>query len=182
MDAGERFEISQRFTPCHFVVESSKRFFLSRLQNWKRLDDAIAKRRGKIARRQDIVGEFPMMRALFDDREIMRPPHDLPHLGELGRQHSPEKRSDADVREIIAGPSDRAPARAVVTEFRMIERLLHEPVEAHGALLTNRFANEIGQRLIAREHGYLYRQIAESIHRYIVKGRRNDTILFDVTI
>src|ERR1043166_7278422 len=93
-----------------------------------------------------------MMRALLDDREIIRSSHDFPHLRELRREHSPEKRSDADVGEISAAPPDLALTRAVVTKSRMIKRLLHEPVEAHRPIAPDRLANEGDEIGIAGVH------------------------------
>jgi hypothetical protein len=98
-----------------------------------------------------------MMRALFDNGEIIRRAEDFPHLGELDRQQPPEKRTDADICKIIAAPADLAFSRAVVAELRMIERLLHEPGETDRAPVPDRLANEVGQSLIAREHRYVYR-------------------------
>jgi hypothetical protein len=40
----------------------------------------------------------------------------------------------------------------VVAKLRVIERLLHEPRERHGAGLTDRAANEIDQNGIASMH------------------------------
>ena len=73
----------------------------------------------------------------------------------LIKEQPPEKRTHADVGKVIAVPSDPALPRAVVTEVRMIERLRHEPVEGYGAAAADRLANEVGQRLIAREHTYV---------------------------
>ena len=153
MEAGERLQIGERFCPGDLVAEFRQGFLLSRLQNRKGLDDAITERRWKFThRRQDIVRELPMMRALFDNREIIRTPHDFPHLRELRREHSPEKRSDTDIGEIIAAPPDLALARAVVAELRMIQRLLHEPGKSHRSILPNSFADELDQIRIAGVH------------------------------
>jgi hypothetical protein len=61
-------------------------------------------------RLQHIGRKLPMMRALLDDHEIVRPVQRAPDLGKLSGQHCPEQRSHAHAREIVAAPSDRAPA------------------------------------------------------------------------
>src|SRR2546423_876136 len=156
MDAGERLKVGEGFMPRHLVVQFGKRFLLSPLQNRKGFDDRIPKRRWKIAHCcQNIVGELTMMRALFDDCEMIRPAHDFPHLGKLRREHSSKERTDADAGKIIAAPPDLTLARAIVTELRMIERLLHEPVEAHRPVAPDRVADKGDEFRIAGAHELL---------------------------
>ena len=93
-----------------------------------------------------------MMRALFHDEEIIRPPERFPHLRKLrGKQFSKEW-AHTDVREIIAATSDRRSAGAVIAVLRMIERLLHEPQEWHRAPLANHGADVFDQSWLAGVH------------------------------
>src|SRR2546430_304222 len=173
MDTVKWLQIGNRFPPRQLSREVAQPFPLPGFQNRKRFDHTVADcgkqiRRPFPHRLENIARELTMMRALLDDREIAGPAQDFPHLGELRREQAPEERTDADVREIIAVPTDLALAGTVITEFRMIKRLLHEPVERDRAGFTDSLPNDVGQSLIACEHGYLYRQIVESIYRYIV--------------
>ena len=80
-----------------------------------------------------------MMRALFNDKEIVRHGESvlwridlaepLPDLGELRGQQITKERTNTDVREIIASSSDRGSIAGVITVLGMIKRLLHEPGE-----------------------------------------------------
>src|SRR5437763_7285189 len=160
MDANERFQFRDGFSPRRCSGEIAKILSLPRLQDRERLDHTVAQYREKIRcplaeRFENIVRKFPMMSALFGDRETIRATEQFPHLTELDRKQPPEKRTHADVGKVIAVPSDPALPRAVVTEVRMIERLLHEPVEGYGTAAADRLANEDAQRLIAREHTYV---------------------------
>ena len=157
MDAAKRFEIGQRFFPSELLAEIAQRFPLPLPQDWKWLDDPIAQRRKKIGRSlahrcQDIPGEIALVRPLFDDDEISGPAQRLPHLDELRREQPPEKRTDADVREVIAPPSNRAAPGTVIAQLRVIERLLHEPREGNGAALPDGLADVVDQIGIAGVH------------------------------
>ncbi len=157
MDAAERLEVVERFFPGDLLAEIAQRFPLPLPQDWKWLDDPIAKRgkkiRGPLAHRsENIPGEIAVVRPLFDDDEIFGPAKRLPHLGELRRQQPAEKRTHADIREVIAPPPDRTAPRAVIAQLRMIERLLHEPLERHGPAPADRLPDEFGQSRIAGVH------------------------------
>ena len=159
MDAAEWIEIVQRFLPANLFAKIAKRFGLAFLQDRKRFDDAVAHGREKLrrfcaCRAENICGEIPMVRALFDDRKIIGPAEQLPHLCELGRQQPPEEQPHAHVREVIAFSPDRAAARAVIPVDRMIERLLHEPRECHRPIAPDLVANEVDQHRVIRRHGF----------------------------
>ena len=78
-----------------------------------------------------------MMRALFDNEEVVGFVESFPHFGKLRSQQLSKKRTDAHVREVIAVPPDRAPARRIISVLRMIERLLHEPGKRDRAAVFN---------------------------------------------
>ena len=101
---------------------------------------------------ENIPGEIAVVGSLFDDDEIIGPAKCLPHLGELRRQQPAEKRTHADIGKVIAPPPDRTASRAVIAKLRVIERLLHEPLEGDGTGCTDRVANEIDQNGIAGMH------------------------------
>jgi hypothetical protein len=131
MDADEWLQIGYRFPPRHFSRKIAKPLPLPGLQDRKGLDHAIAQRGKKIRRTllhrlQDIAREIPMMRALLD------------------------------YCKIIPAPPDLALPRAVVTQLRMIERLLHEPGEGDWTCLSDRPPNDAGQSLIPCGHRYVY--------------------------
>jgi hypothetical protein len=86
MDSAKRLEIVERFFPGHFADEIPQRLRLPSLQNRERFDDSITQRRKKFrrllpGRRENIPGKISMMRSLFDNNEVIRPPEDFPHLG-----------------------------------------------------------------------------------------------------
>ena len=77
MDAAKRLEIVQRFFPANLFTEIAERFGLAFPQDRKRFDDAVAHGREKLrrfrARRaKNIRGEITVVRALFDNRKIVR--------------------------------------------------------------------------------------------------------------
>src|SRR4051794_10544671 len=84
---------------------------------------------------ENIARELPIVRALLDDRERIRRAEQLADLRELHRHHFAEERAEGDAGEVIALSSDTRAARAVVTVFGLIQRLLHEPRECHRSAL-----------------------------------------------
>ena len=72
-------------------------------------------------------------------------PSSLPDLSELCRQQLPEKRPDADVREVITVSPNRAPAGGIISVLGMIERLFHEPGKRTGSAIPNLRSNKLDQ-------------------------------------
>src|SRR6266516_2928605 len=122
----------QRAVPFDLIAKQFQRPRLLLLQNRKGLDYSIAQsreesRRAFLRRFKNVVREPPIVRALFDDHEIVDLAELLPDLGKLRAQQLPEQRAYADVGEIIAFASNRAASGGIVSMLRMVERLLHEP-------------------------------------------------------
>ena len=69
------------------------------------------------------------MRALFDDEEVIDLTEPFPDLRELHGEQFTKERTNADVREIIAAPSDCGAVAGIITLLGMIKRLGHEPGE-----------------------------------------------------
>ena len=67
------------------------------------------------------------MCALLNNDKVVDFAELLPDLTELRRHQLPEKRSDADVSEIITFPSNRAAAGGIISLLWMVKHLLHEP-------------------------------------------------------
>src|SRR5450432_2261129 len=162
MDAAEWLEIEHRFFPCELHAEIVQRFHLALPQDWKWLDDPIAKR-GKEIRDalahspENIAGEVAMVGSLFNDDEIIGPAHQFPHLGELRGQQPSKKRTDADIRKVIATPPDDTTPGTVVANLRVIKRLFHEPLERDGPVAADCVPDEFDQNGIAGVHRYVYR-------------------------
>src|ERR1043166_7317732 len=129
MDAGKR---SKGLRPFEFVAETRQSLRLSILQEGKRLHDPVAKRLEKfgeaLARAlEHVARELPVVGTLFDDSEIVDLVETLPNFNEQHREKLAKQRPDADIREVIAPPSDRrAPAR-IIPVRRVIQCLLHKP-------------------------------------------------------
>ena len=124
------------------------------LQDWKRLNDSVSQRRRKVwvaftRRFQHVARKVTMVRALLDDDEVAGLAEPFPHLCELRRQQSPKKWPDAHIGEVIAEPSDRAPAGGIISVLGMIERLFHEPGKGHRPAFLNFGANKLDQSGIA---------------------------------
>lgn len=105
---------------------------MSILQDWKRLHDSVSQNRKKVRvavtrRLQHVTRKVTMVRALLDNDEVVGFAKPFPHFSELRSQQLSKKRTDAHVREVIAVPPNRAPARRIISVLRMIERLFHEP-------------------------------------------------------
>jgi len=78
---------------------------------------------------ENVARELAIMCALLNNDKVVDFAELLPYLSELCHHQLPEKRPDADVSEIIAFAANRAPTRGIISVFRMIESLLHEPRE-----------------------------------------------------
>ena len=89
--------------------------------------------------------EPPIVRALFDDHEIVDLAELLPDLGKLRAQQLPEQRADADIGEIITFSANHAVAGGIVSVLGMVKRLLHEPGERLRAAIANFVANEFDE-------------------------------------
>src|SRR6266550_2361623 len=145
MNADERLN---RIAPFHFVAKWLERLELSILQDWKRLHDSISQNREKVrvavtCRLQHVTRKVTMMRALLDNHEVVGFAESFPHFRELRSQQLSKKRTDAHVREVIAAPPDRAPARGIISVPRMIEHLLHEPSKRDRAAVFNFRADKV---------------------------------------
>ena len=81
------------------------------------------------------------MGSLLNDLEVLDPVESIPNLGELDCEKLPKQRANADVGEIITVPSNRGTIARVVTVFRMIKRLLHEPGERLRTVVLNPSTN-----------------------------------------
>lgn len=92
------------------------------------------------------------MRALFDNKEIVDLPEPFPDFGELRGKQFPKERANADVREIIAAPSNRGAAARVIAVLGVIKRLLHEPGERLWAALFYFGANEFNELSLQSEN------------------------------
>ena len=153
VDAAKWLHLVEGRHPLRLAGKLAQHALLALPQDRKRLDDPIAQDRKKLRPRraqrfQDIAREFAVMRALFDNHEIVRPIERFPDFRELPGKQFAEQRPHAHARKIIAPPPDRAPARAVVAMLRMIERLLHEPGEGNRAFPANLVANEEDERFV----------------------------------
>ncbi len=100
---------------------------------------------------QNVPRELSSMSALFDEGELVRSTEHFPHPGKLRGEQPAEERPDADIREVIASPSERGAPGAVVAARRMIERLLHKFRERDRTGATNFFAKELDEIWIARQ-------------------------------
>ena len=89
------------------------------------------------------------MRTLLNNDKIVDFTELLPDLSELCRHQLSEKRSDADVGEIITFPANRAAARGIVSVLRMVKRLLHKPGEGLWSPIADGGSNDLDQRGIS---------------------------------
>ena len=92
------------------------------------------------------------MRALFDDDEVVDLSKPVPNFSELDGNEFAKKRTHADVGEIIAASSNFRAIAGIVTVFRMIERLVHEPGERLWAARQDVFSNHCDESGIAGAH------------------------------
>src|SRR6266478_5224226 len=111
MNAGKWFERIDGIAPFDFAFIFRERLRLAILQDGKRFDDSIAqsgeKFRPAFARRAEHVArKVAVMRALFDDDEVVDLVESLPHLRELRSQQLPEERTDAYAGEIISAAAN----------------------------------------------------------------------------
>ncbi len=150
MNPDERFEIGRRSSPLHAIREFDERLRLSILQNGKRFDDPITQGfeefRPTFARGfEHVARKLAVMRALFDNDEIVDLAEPFPCLGKLCREQLPEERADADVCKIIAAPTNGGTAGRVIPVFGVIKRLLHKPGERDRSARVNGIANEFDE-------------------------------------
>src|ERR1700693_1555409 len=92
------------------------------------------------------------MCALLDDKKIIGPAESFPNFGKLRGKQFAKDRTDADVREIIAGSSDCSPIAGIITVLGMIKGLLHEPGEGLRALLLDLAANQVTKLSVQSEN------------------------------
>src|SRR5438105_3110215 len=107
-----------------------KMLFLNLAQFRERLDDAIAGDRGEIwidfgNGIEHVRKKMSMMRADFNEVELLRPADLLPASDKKMREQSAEERANRDARQKIALLADTILSGRVVAELRMIERQLH---------------------------------------------------------
>ena len=93
-----------------------------------------------------------MMRALFDDKEIVDLAEMFPDLSELRRKQFAKERTNTDVREIITASSDRGSVAGIITVLGMIKRLLHEPGERLRAAAFYFSADELNKLSVQSEN------------------------------
>ena len=130
---------------------------MSILQNGKRFDDPIAQGFEECGlefadRSEHIAREVAVMRALFGDDEIVDLAEPLPDLHELRGQQLPEERADTYAREIIAATANRGSAGRIITVFRVIKRLLHEPGKRDLTMIADLVANQSNERRVVAGH------------------------------
>jgi len=78
---------------------------------------------------ENVARKLTIVRTLLNNDKIVDFTELLPDLSELRHHQVSEEWADADVGEIVAFPANRAPTRGIISVFRMIESLLHEPRE-----------------------------------------------------
>lgn len=86
-----------------------------------------------------------MMRALLDDGEVVDLVEAFPNFRELRDEQLSKEGSDADVRKIVAAPTDLSPVTRIIAVHRMIKRLFHEPGEWLRAARADSVANELDE-------------------------------------
>jgi hypothetical protein len=91
-----------------------------------------------------------MMGTLFDNHKVVGFAELLPDFHKLRGQQSPKKRTDTNIREVIAVPPNRAPARRIVSVFGMIERLFHKPGKRSRSAVFDFCADNVDQSRVAR--------------------------------
>jgi hypothetical protein len=107
VNAGKGFERIDGIAPFDFAFIFRERLRLTVLQDGKRFDDSIPQSGEKFGpaytrRAEHVACKVAVMRALFDDDEVIDVVEPLPHLRELGGQQLPKERTDAYAREIIS--------------------------------------------------------------------------------
>src|SRR5438270_10675136 len=85
MNARERIELVERFSPLHSIAKFVERLRLALLQSWKRLNNQIARSAvefGKLSLQQfeNVARKFAVVGALFDDPKSFGLSHLLPNL------------------------------------------------------------------------------------------------------
>jgi hypothetical protein len=88
-----------------------------------------------IPRGENVGEQLPVIRALFDEGEVVRFTEEFPHFAKLRGEQFPEDRADADAGEEVAASSGAAGRRCVVSAVRMIKRDGHEFVEPYRTVL-----------------------------------------------
>ena len=111
MNAGKWLERIDGIAPFDFAFIFRERLRLAVLQDGRRFEDSIAqsgeKFRPAFARgAEHVARKVAMMRALFDDDEVVDLVESLPHLRELRSQQLPEERTDAYAGEIISAAAN----------------------------------------------------------------------------
>jgi hypothetical protein len=86
-----------------------------------------------------------VVRALFDNDEVVDSAESFPKLRELRGEQFAEEWADADIGKIIAASSDRCAIARVIAVVGVIERLFHEPGERLGTALPDFIANKLDQ-------------------------------------
>src|SRR6266481_4863565 len=122
----------QRVEPLDLAAKPLQRPLLAFLQNWKWLDYSIAQSREQfwrafLRRFENVAGELPIVRALFDYHEIVDLAESLPDFDKLSAEQLPKQRANADIGKIIARSSNRAATGGIISMFGMVERPVHEP-------------------------------------------------------
>lgn len=114
--------------PLRAITEALRlRFTITRI----RLHDEIAQRTA-FQSTQNVLRELSVMRALLDDREILRFTERLPFLNGLHGQQLAEQRPDAHAGKKIALSADATRPGSIIAVFRMIERQFHDPRKGQG--------------------------------------------------
>src|SRR5207245_3548580 len=118
------------------ILQARKRFNDSVTQRGKEFGKALLERFENVAR------EFTVMRALFENDEVVDLAEEFPGFGKLRGDQLSKERSDTDVRKIIATSPDFCPTTRVITVLGMINRLLHKPGKRLRALSLDLAANK----------------------------------------
>src|SRR5436305_13581493 len=130
MNSNEGRDFVNRPDPGDFFAELAQILLLSLPPNRKRLDDAIGSCgktiAGKLPQRTQRIGrKYPVMCALLDDSEIIRPPELFPNFRKLGREKFSKERSNTHISKKIAAPANVRPPTGVIPVRRVIGRQLH---------------------------------------------------------